>query len=214
MRGFAKRWRRDDQPLLSKVRDRITSSKPLKSRIAEAERKIKIQMNKIDLALSRITERDSYIFRKVVMALQRKDPQQASVYANELSEVRKLGKLVTQANLALQQVTLRLNTVRDLGDAVTVLSPAISVVKNVGSNLSYIIPEAHGEISEINNILGDILIDAGELSGNTYMNTETTNEEANKILSDASTLAEKRMKQLFPEISTPQLRRQTEEIGV
>ncbi len=214
MSGFAKRWRRDDQPLLSKVRDRITSSKPLKSRIAEAERKIKIQMNKIDLALSRITERDSYIFRKVVMALQRKDPQQASVYANELSEVRKLGKLVTQANLALQQVTLRLNTVRDLGDAVTVLSPAISVVKNVGSNLSYIIPEAHGEISEINNILGDILIDAGELSGNTYMNTETTNEESNKILSDASTLAEKRMKQLFPEISTPQLRRQTEEIGV
>ncbi|MEE9586205.1 MAG: Snf7 family protein [Nitrososphaerales archaeon] len=214
MRGFAKRWRRDDQPLLSKVRDRITSSKPLKSKIAEAERKIKIQMNKIDLALSRIAERDSYIFRKVVMALQRKDPQQASVYANELSEVRKLGKLVTQANLALQQVTLRLNTVRDLGDAVTVLSPAISVVRNVGSNLSYIIPEAQGEISEINNILGDILIDAGELSGNTYMNTETTNEEADKILSDASTLAEKRMKQLFPEISTPQLRRQTEEIGV
>jgi division protein CdvB (Snf7/Vps24/ESCRT-III family) len=214
MSGFAKRWRRDDQPLLSKVRDRITSSKPLKSKIAEAERKIKIQMNKIDIALSRIAERDSYIFRKVVMALQRKDPQQASVYANELSEVRKLGKLVTQANLALQQVSLRLNTVRDLGDAVTVLSPAISVVRNVGSNLSYIIPEAQGEISEINNLLGDILIDAGEFSGNTYMSTETTNEEADKILSDASTLAEKRMKQLFPEISTPQLRRQTEEIGV
>jgi division protein CdvB (Snf7/Vps24/ESCRT-III family) len=214
MSGFAKRWRRDDQPLLSKVKDRITSSKPLKSKIAEAERKIKIQMNKIDLALSKIAERDSYIFRKVVMALQRKDPQQASVYANELSEVRKLGKLVTQANLALQQVTLRLNTVRDLGDAVTVLSPAISVVRNVGSNLSYIIPNAHHQINEINNILRDILIDAGELSGNTYMNTETTNEEADKILSDASTLAEKRMKQLFPEISTPQLRRQTEEIGV
>ena len=210
MSGFSKRWRRGDQPMLSRVRDRIKTQAPLKPKIEEAERKIRIQMNRIDLALSRIAERDSYIFRKVILALQKKDRQRASVYANELSEVRKLGKLVTQAKLALQQVVLRLNTVRDLGDAMTVISPAMSVVRNVGSNISYVMPEAQNEISEINNILGDILIDAGGIRGGTYFNLETTNEEADKILSEASALAEKRMKQLFPEIST--VHRQREEI--
>lgn len=212
MSGFAKRWRDKDQPIFSKVKDRISPQEPLKPKIAEAERRIKIQMSRIDLALSRIADRDSYIFRKVVLALQRKDVQRASLYANELSEVRKLGKLVTQAKLALQQVVLRLNTVRDLGDAVTVISPVMSVVKNVGSNLSYVIPEAQGEIGEISNLLGDILVNAGNLSGDTYVNVEATNEEADKILSEASALAEERMKQLFPEISSQQLRKQDEAV--
>lgn len=212
MSDFAKRWRSDGEPIFSKMKDRIAPTDPLKPKILEAERRIKIQMGRIDLALSRIADRDSYIFRKVVLALQRKDVQRASLYANELSEVRKLGKLVTQARLALQQVVLRLNTIQDLGDAVTVISPVMSVVKNVGSNLSYIIPEAQGEIGEISNLLGDILINAGNLSGDTYMNTEATSEEADKILTQASALAEERMKQLFPEVSNRQLRKQSEAV--
>jgi division protein CdvB (Snf7/Vps24/ESCRT-III family) len=214
MSGFAKRWQKKDKPLFSKVKDRLTPSNPLRPRIEIAERKIKIQMSRMEIALSRISDRDAYIFRKVVLALQRQDPQRASIYANELSEVRKLGLLVTQAKLALHQVVLRLNTVRDLGDAVTVISPILSVVKNVGSNLSYIIPEAQGEIGEISNILSDVLVDAGEISGNTYINTKSTNEEADKILVEASTLAEKRMNELFPAIATPNLQQEQEQVEI
>ncbi len=214
MVSFSKRWLRDNKPIFAKVQDRITSVEALKHKIGEAERKIKIQLNRIDMALSRTGDRDSYIFHKVVLALQRKDHQRASVYANELSEVRKLGKIVTQARLAFQQVLLRLSTVRDIGDAVMVISPAMSVVRNIGSNLSYIIPEAQGEIGEISNILGDILIDVGELRGDMNINLESGNSEADKIIIEASALAEKRMRELFPEISTPQLRKQEEVIGL
>jgi division protein CdvB (Snf7/Vps24/ESCRT-III family) len=171
-------------------------------------------MNKMEMALSRISDRDTFIFRKVVLALQRQDRQRASIYANELSEVRQLGILVTQAKLALHQVVLRLNTVRDLGDAVTVISPILSVVKNVGSNLSYIVPEAQGEIGEISNLLSDILVDAGGISGNTHINTATTNEEADKILAEASTLAEKRMNELFPAVSTHQLQQEKKQVEI
>ena len=214
MSSFAKRWNKKDPPLFSKVKDRITPSNPLRPRIAIAEKKIKIQMNRMEIALSRISDRDAFIFRKVVLALQRQDRQRASIYANELSEVRQLGILVTQTKLALHQVVLRLNTVRDLGDAVTVISPILSVVKNVGSNLSYVVPEAQGEISEISNLLSDILVDAGGISGNTHINTATTNEEADKILAEASTLAEKRMNELFPAVSTPQLQQEKKQVEI
>ena len=214
MSGFADRWQKKDPPLFSKVKDRITPSNPIRPRIEIAERKIKIQMSRMEIALSRISDRDAYIFRKVVLALQRQDPQRASIYANELSEVRKLGTLVTQAKLALHQVVLRLNTVRDLGDVVSVISPILSVVKNVGSNLSYIVPEAQGEIGEISNLLGDILVDAGGISDNNHINVEATNEEADKILSEASALAEKRMKDLFPAIATPQWQQEQKPIDI
>ncbi len=211
MSSFSKRWRREDEPRFSKVRDSVAPPGPLKPRILEAERKISAQMGKIDLALPRIAKRDAEIFRKVVSALQKSDVQRAAVYANELSEVRKLGKILTQAKLALEQVTLRLETIRDLGDVVTVISPAMSVVKNVGSNLSYIIPEAQGEIGEINGILTDILANSG-VGGETCINSETTNEEADKILAEASVLAEEQMKKLFPELANPRLRERSEAV--
>ena len=214
MTDFVKQWDKKEPARFSKLKDKMTPSDPFRPKIAIAEKKIKIQMNKMEMALSRISDRDTFIFRKVVLALQRQDRQRASIYANELSEVRQLGILVTQAKLALHQVVLRLNTVRDLGDAVTVISPILSVVKNVGSNLSYIVPEAQGEIGEISSLLGDILVDAGGISGNTHINTATTNEEADKILAEASTLAEKRMNELFPAVSTHQLQQEKKQVEI
>jgi len=214
MTDFVKQWDKKEPARFSKLKDKMTPSDPFRPKIAIAEKKIKIQMNKMEMALSRISDRDTFIFRKVVLALQRQDRQRASIYANELSEVRQLGILVTQTKLALHQVVLRLNTVRDLGDAVTVISPILSVVKNVGSNLSYVVPEAQGEISEISNLLSDILVDAGGISGNTHINTATTNEEADKILAEASTLAEKRMNELFPAVSTHQLQQEKKQVEI
>ena len=214
MTDFVKQWDKKEPARFSKLKDKMTPSDPFRPKIAIAEKKIKIQMNKMEMALSRISDRDTFIFRKVVLALQRQDRQRASIYANELSEVRQLGILVTQTKLALHQVVLRLNTVRDLGDAVTVISPILSVVKNVGSNLSYIVPEAQGEIGEISNLLSDILVDAGGISGNTHINTATTNEEADKILAEASTLAEKRMNELFPAVSTHQLQQEKKQVEI
>lgn len=214
MSDFEKNWNKKDDPLFSRVKDRITPSNPLKPRIEAAERKIQVQISRMEIALSRISDRDAYIFRKVVLALQRQDTTRASMYANELSEVRKLGTLVTQSKLAFMQVVMRLNTVRDLGDAVTVISPVMSVVKNVGSNLSYVIPEAKGEISEINNILSDIMVDSGGIPNNSHFNSDTTNEEADKIISEASILAEKRMSEMFPAISSSNLQNNKEALEI
>jgi division protein CdvB (Snf7/Vps24/ESCRT-III family) len=214
MSSFGERWFSNKKPAFARVRNRRRPKDLLRPKIENAEKKIMLQMSKIDLALSRISDRDGYIFKRVVLSLQRKDRDRASIYANELLEVRKLEKLVTQSKLALQQISLRLNTVRDLGDALNIISPAINVVKNVGSNLSYIMPEAEGEIGEINDILGDILIEAGDLSGGGHINVGEASPEAERILEEASALAENRVKELFPEISSPSIQKTPEEIEV
>ncbi|MCL4436774.1 MAG: Snf7 family protein [Thaumarchaeota archaeon] len=215
MGDFAKSWHSDGKPVLSRVKDRVSPNDPLKPKIIEAERLIKVQMSHIDQALARIASRDAAIFQRVVSSLQKKDIQRAALYANELSEVRKLGKLVTQAKLALEQVVLRLDTIQDIGDAVTVISPVMSVVRSVGSDLTNIMPNAQGEIGEINNILSDILVNAGSLSGERQINTETSSEEADRILDEASSLAEERMRDLFPEVvNKPVQQKQREPLDI
>lgn len=174
---------------------------PLKPRLDLAIRQIQVQVAKLDATSTKLRERDSQIFNKVVSSLQKHDTQHASVFANELAEIRKMNKMVTQAKLALEQIVLRLNTITELGDIVVTLTPAMSVIRNVKQGLVGVLPEAESEIGEISGLLSSILVDAGTVGGYS-LNFEAANEDAERILAEASAVAEQRMKERFPEIPT------------
>jgi division protein CdvB (Snf7/Vps24/ESCRT-III family) len=151
--------------------------------------------------MTKLKERDAVIFNKVITAIQKHDTQHASVYANELAEVRKMNKMVTSSRLALEQIVLRLNTVTELGDIVVTLAPAMSVIRSVRTGIISVLPEAEREINEISGLLSSILVDAGQTTG-ASLNFEVANEDAEKILAEASAVAEQRMKERFPELPT------------
>ena len=98
-----------------------------------------------------------------------------------------------------EQITLRLNTITELGDIVVTLTPAMSVIRSVRQGLVSVLPEAEGEIGEISGLLSSILVDAGTVGGYS-LNFEAANEDAEKVLAEAAAVAESRMKEKFPEI--------------
>jgi division protein CdvB (Snf7/Vps24/ESCRT-III family) len=212
---FAEKWEKNDSGpgFLSKFRVGIRAPTPLKVQIEEANRQIRILISQLDAAVNRIKQRDAAIFRQVVNSLGQRDTQHAIVYANELSEVRKMGKMVTQAELALEQISLRLGTMTDLGEIATTLAPAVSVIRNMQSTLQGVLPEADREIGEISGLLSSVLIDAGTSSG-ISLNFDAANEEAQKVLNEASEVAEERMKESFPAIPlTLRTQQDTEELS-
>ncbi len=197
---FASKWVSDRrQGLGERVRDAVRPAGPLKPRLEEAVRQIRVQVGKLDQTCVKLKDRDNTIFTRVVSSIQKHDMSHATIYANELAEVRKMNKMVTQAKLALEQISLRLNTVSELGDVVVTLAPAMGVIKNVQAGVMSIIPEAENEISEISGLLSGILVDAGQMGGYT-LNFKAANEDAEKILGEASTVAEARMKEKFPSL--------------
>jgi len=200
MSQFASKWdRQHTSSFGEKVKEAVRPAGPLKPRLDAAMRQIQSQVAKLDSMTSRLKERDSAIFGKVVASVQKHDTSHASVFANELAEIRKINRMVTQAKLALEQIVLRLNTVQELGDIVVTLTPAMSVIRNVRSGLVQVLPEAENEFGEISGLLSSILVDAGQIGGYT-LNFEAANEDAEKILTEASAVAEQRMKDRFPEL--------------
>ena len=200
MSSFTKNWAKPPSGgFRDKVKGSVRSSGPLKPRLEQATRRIQIQISKLDTASTKLKDRDKKIFSKVVAAIQKHDMAHASVFANELSEVRKMNKMVTSAQLALEQITMRLNTVQELGDIVVTLTPAMSVIRGVKGGLTSVLPEAENEIGEISGMLSGILVDAGQLGGST-LNFEAANEEAENIMAEASAVAEQRMKDKFPDL--------------
>jgi len=199
--SFASKWQKKDQSpgFADRLRGSVRTPVPLKSQIEEANRQIRLLIAQLDGTVNRIKQRDSTIFKNVVSSIAKHDSQHAAVYANELAEVRKMGKMVTQAQLAMEQISLRLGTITDLGEIASTLAPAVSVIRGMKDSLRMALPEADKEISEISGLLSNVLIDAST-TGGISLNFDAANEDAQKVLEEAAVVAEQRMNESFPQI--------------
>jgi len=177
---------------------RLIHREPLKKRVDYATYRLRIQKSRLEGASMRMTQHDRELFEKCVNAQSHKDAQRAAMYANECAEVRKMAKVVLRGELALEQVLLRLETVEEFGDFAASMKPVLGVVQSLRSQLAGVIPEVSYELGQINEDLNRIVVDIGESTGRTY--EIEPSGEAQKILDDATALAEQRMKEKFPEL--------------
>jgi len=200
MDSFATRWERTDNASLStKVKEAVRPPGPLKPRLDAAIKRIDLQIQRLDQASNRFNERDKAIFNRIVDAYSKHDTARASVLANELAEIRKMEKMIMHARLALEQITLRLKTVTELGDVAVTLLPVVGVIRDIKTGISTISPQAEKELGEIGNLLSGIVVDAGAVTGST-INFESANEDSQKIIEEAAAIAEQRMKETFPDL--------------
>ena len=198
---FAKKWesKREDEPFANRIKDAVKPPGPLKPRLDFAVRRIELQVQKLDQATDRFSQRDKAIFARIVDAYTKHDSARANVFANELAEVRKMSKLIMNAKLALEQITLRLRTVSELGDVVSTLGPAVGVLRSVKAGLVSVFPEAESELGEIGNMLSGLMFDAGT-SGGGSLNFDNVSEDASKILNEAACVAEQKVSANFPDL--------------
>jgi division protein CdvB (Snf7/Vps24/ESCRT-III family) len=200
---FVDRWKKKEkQPsLISTIKGIGKPSRGLKQQISSVIQRIEAQKHKLDNALNRFEKRDAVLFKRVVKALSERDTLRANVLADELAEIRKVEKMLMHAALALESVSLRLNTVSELGDVVTVLAPAAGVLNNIHSGMAGIFPEAGRELGNIGNLLTEIVSSTNQSSG-MPVNIGNASAEAEKILEDAELAAEQKLKEQLPEVAT------------
>lgn len=172
---------------------------PLKKRITLSLSTMKIQLKRLDNTLGQLERRDKKLYNRCAKALHDKNSPMATMYANECAEVRKIAKMTLASQLALERVSLRLETVKEFGDIACGMNSAAKVVNMIKDNLQNIIPEVSMKLEEVNDNLQSMILEVGEATEST-MNMETSSEDAEKILSEANTLAEQKLKDAFPEL--------------
>jgi division protein CdvB (Snf7/Vps24/ESCRT-III family) len=70
----------------------IKPQAPLKPRIEEAQKKLQMQIQKLDSISGRMQEKDQVIFKRVVLAMQSHDASHARILSGELSQIRKMNR--------------------------------------------------------------------------------------------------------------------------
>ena len=173
----------------------------MKERIAHASFRLHSQLEKLEHTYARLHERDTELFQRCVGAQVSSDLGHAKIYANECAEIRRIAKVVLGSQLALERVILRLETVGEFTDVMMELAPLMYIVKETKSKIVGIVPQVASELDEVNNMLGDLTYEAGEVNS-TNLPIEATDDEAKKVLEETGLMAEERVREHFPDLSS------------
>jgi division protein CdvB (Snf7/Vps24/ESCRT-III family) len=201
MTGFDKNWSNQNRASAGdKLRESLAPQGPLKPRIETAVNKLQLQTSKLDTMITKLNERDASLFRRVVDSMQRHDADSAKVLSNELAEVRKISKTLGQAKMALEQVSLRLSTIHDMGDAMVALGPAMSSIKSLKRSLGRFVPGADSEINNMQALLGGIMTESLQSNGLGIELNAGGGADIDQIMMEASAVAEQKVNDRFPSI--------------
>ncbi len=114
-------------------------------------KEIDLQRKELENLKGRLSERRQRLFDSTVRALQEKNRSKANVFATEHTELRKVIRIVEASELALTQVSLRLQSITEIGDAMVHMGAAFKSVKYVSKTVEGFIPALDATSSSIND---------------------------------------------------------------
>jgi division protein CdvB (Snf7/Vps24/ESCRT-III family) len=172
---------------------------PLKPRLDAVRKKIQVQIDRLEELHSIHRLKDNEILSKLMVSINENNTQHSTLLSSELARARQLSRVLLLSSVALEQLISKLSSASDFGNLVIVLSPAMAVVKNLRSSITPYVPEMEGELGVISELLSGILVDAGQVGGFT-INFETANEEAVRLIGEASQVVDQKMKEEFSKV--------------
>lgn len=124
--------------------------------------------------------------------------------ANELAEVRKLVLLLSQTQIAIERIILRLETIKELSTIMVDLKPALSALKNVTTNLVSIMPDVALELDKVNESIQETLT-VTKLSSEQpqILNTHAKTPGGEKVLKEVGAFLKQRISEQLPEPPLP-----------
>ena len=172
---------------------------PLKPRLDAVRKKIQVQIDRLEELHSIHKLKDNEILGKLMVSINENNTQHSTLLSSELARARRLSRVLLLSSVALEQLISKLSSASDFGNLVIVLSPAMAVVKNLRSSITPYVPEMEGELGVISELLSGILVDAGQVGGFT-INFETANEEAVRLIGEASQVVDQKIKEQFSKV--------------
>jgi division protein CdvB (Snf7/Vps24/ESCRT-III family) len=160
----------------------------IKDKINFSLRQIEVQRKELDMLKARLEDRRRVMFESTIRAIEKSDEVTARVLEGEHSELQKIIRVVIASEVALLHICVRLETIRDVGDIMSVLSNAFKSVRKVGKSVSEIAPNMEQAAAEINGSFSNILTELKMVSPNVNISlTDSPNEifeKAQKLIGD------------------------------
>jgi division protein CdvB (Snf7/Vps24/ESCRT-III family) len=162
-------------------------------------RKLKIQQHEIEQVSFRLKRRDEVLFQTCIHALRNHNKDRATMCANEVAEIKKLSKFLYHVELAIERVILRLETIRELGDIIVDLKPALKMLQSVSKQLFEVLPDVSSELSRVNDAINETLYSTRITVDESLIPVNKTTLGGKEILKEVSSFLEQKVAEKLPE---------------
>ena len=132
-------------------------------------------------------------------ALKKNNKEKAAICATEIAEVRKLVKFLYNVQLAIERVILRLETIRELGDIVADLKPALRLLQGVSQELFQLLPDVSSELNTVNETIQETLHAAKISTDENLIPVGKKTEGGEEILKEVACFMEQKLAETLPE---------------
>ncbi|MFQ5758311.1 MAG: hypothetical protein ACE5IF_01390 [Candidatus Bathyarchaeia archaeon] len=175
------------------------SPPPLEEMIPRAIRRLKIQHVKLEHVVVRLRKRDQVLFKRCTIAVENQNRERAIILANELTEIRKLIGIVTQTQIVIERIIIRLETIKELNSIVVDLKPVLKVLQSVTRSLDTAMPQVASELNRVSETITETLAvtQIGSPQPVIPLNVKTPGSE--EILKEASTILKEELATRLPE---------------
>ena len=161
---------------------------------------LKQQNLKFEQSCRSLDVREKEIFSMIKGALRGKDKLRANMYANELARVRHLKRVFSQSQLAIECISMRMESLLDLYNAIQ-LDPISEAIKDVISDIQGVSPEFTASLEQLTKLAGETLTQAniGFKEPALEEAFSATSPESIAILKEVSKTIEDSLTEAFPE---------------
>jgi division protein CdvB (Snf7/Vps24/ESCRT-III family) len=174
------------------------TKKPVSELIMETTRELGKCYSRLELASSKLSKRDEDLFEACSFYMGKGNKTRATVYANEIAEIRKVLTFTQHTQLAVERAILRLDTLKVVSPTLESLEGAFSDVKNALGLVANVMPSITPEMSRLTNVVDEILTGT-QFTLDEYTPAVVLDESAETILHDAANIAEQDLKTRIPE---------------
>jgi division protein CdvB (Snf7/Vps24/ESCRT-III family) len=123
----------------------------------ESVAELKRQSAKLEQVGATMRYRDRMLMDMIRGAIQKKDQMRAQIYANELARVRGVQRMISQSQLAIDCITIRLESYLDLMDVVSTLRPINQELKEVSKEVSQVMPQFTSDMEQLSQVANEAL---------------------------------------------------------
>lgn len=165
-----------------------------KEKIGVALKELEFHRRELENTKVRLGERRKTLFESMTRALQEKNKPKASIYATEHAEVKRTMKAVEASELALIQITLRLQSIMEVADAMAHMTSASRTLQAVSQTMEGFVPALGATSESINSALAETMSKLGQVSPT--IQVDIKNENAEELVAQARMFADEQAQKL------------------
>ena len=159
----------------------ISGREDLDRKIYTAIKEIQTHKGHLDNTRGNLEERRQKLFDYVISAAEQLDQRRAKVFSDEHSEVMRLIDIQSTGDLALTQMLVRLESMKDMEDLVVHLSSSFEVVKGISGDVSNVLSALQETQDMMMSSLNESLVRLGVNPSGADFDSEKIVERAREL---------------------------------